>query len=529
MKQILYEKEAREKISAGINKVADSVKLTLGPAGGNAILENQHGVIITNDGFTIAKDIDLEDKFENLGVKLIRQVAERSDRQAKGGRTTAVTIAQELIKEGKKYIEAGMNPIKLRQGMEMACKDAIALIKKSAKKISTSEEITQVATISSESRETGELVAKVLKKIGKDGVVNVEGDSTETSFEVVDGFKFDKGYISPYFVNNEHQEAVLTDCLVLISDKKISNGKEAVEFIEKVLQSGEKNILLIVEDLTDQALATFVVNKMQGVVNVVAVRSPEWGDWKKKVLQDIACLTGTKVLTDDNAIKMGDIAIEDLGKLKKVIVTKDTTTLIGGAGDVEGRIETLKYELSKEKDVVEAERLEQRIGKLGAGVAIIYVGAPTEAEVIYKKQKTEDGVNDARSALEEGVVCGGGVALAKLKLNGKNKDKDIQAGYEIVRDSLSVQLRQIVANTGQSPDVILSEVQKGEGNYGYDARNNCFVDDMIKSGIIDSVKTTRLALENAVSTASITLTVVCAISEIKPVQVDANGNKFQSL
>ena len=527
MKQILYTKEAREKVSAGINKVADAVKLTLGPAGGNAILENQFGLVISNDGFTIAKDIELEDKFENLGVKLIRQVAERSDRQAKGGRTTAVTIAQELIKEGKKYIEAGMNPIKIRLGMEIACKEAIEKIKRSAKKISTNEEITQVATISSESRETGELVAKVLKKIGKDGVVNVEGDSTETSFELVDGFKFDKGYISPYFVNNEHQEAVLNDCLVLLSDKKISNGKEAVEFIEKILQSGEKNILIIAEDLTDQALATFVVNKMQGVVNVVAVRSPEWGDWKKKVLQDIACLTGTKVLTDDNAIKMGDIPIEDLGRLKKVVVTKDSTTLIGGKGDVESRITTLKYELFKEKDVVEAERLEQRIGKLGAGVAIIHVGAPTEAEVIYKKQKTEDGVNDARSALEEGVVCGGGVALAKLKLTGKNKDKDIQAGYDVVRDSLSVQLRQIVTNTGQSPDVVLSEVQKGEGNFGYDARNNCFVEDMIKTGIIDSVKTTRLALENAVSTASIALTVVCSIADVGEKQlIDSNGKRI---
>lgn len=523
-KQILLDTEARNKISAGIDIVANSVKRTLGPAGGNAILENQFGLVVSNDGWTIAKDLDLEDKFENLGAKLIRQVASQTDKNAKGGRTTAVTIAQELIKEGRKYIESGMNAIKIRQGMELALKDALKELKKSAKKITTNEEIIQVATISSESRETGELVAKVLKSIGKDGVVNVEGDATETHYEVVKGFSFDKGYVSPYFVNNDRQEAVLNNPVVLISEKKLSSGQEAVEFLNKIHASGETSVLIIAEDVTDQALATFVINRLKGGFNIVCVKAPEWGDWRKKVMQDIALLTGTEVLSEETASKLGKIEVKTLGRIGKAVVTSSKTTLIGAKGDVSGRVLSLKYELSKEKDIVEKERLEQRIGKLGAGVAIIHVGAPSEAEVIYKRQKTEDGVNDAKSALEEGVVAGGGVALAKLKLTGKNKDRDIQAGYEIVQSALSVQLRQIVDNTGESGLVVLAEVLKGGG---YDAKENCYVPDMFKAGIIDSHKVTRMVLENAVSVAAIALTVVVAISEKEKVMVDAQGNKLQ--
>lgn len=526
-KQILFNKEAREKIYSGINMVADSVKCTLGPAGGNAILENQFGLMISNDGWTVAKDIELEDKFENLGVKLIRQVAEKTDSNAKGGRTTAVTIAQELIKEGRKHIESGMNPVKIRIGMEMALKDAVSQIKKSAKKISTDAEVAQVATISSESKETGELVAKVLKKAGPNGFVTVEGSNTsDTRYELSQGFQFDKGYISPYFVNNDRQEAVLKDCLVLISDKRLSNGKETVELIEKVLQAGEKNLLVIADDVADQSLATFVVNKMQGVANIVCVKPPEWGDWRKKVMEDIAVLTDTVVLSEQNAKSLGNIEVEHLGRIGKVIVSKDKTTLIGGSGDVEGRIEVLKYELSEEKDVVERERLEQRIGKLSSGVATILVGAPTEAEIIYKRQKTEDGVNDAKSALEEGVVSGGGVCLAKLKLKGKSQDSDIQAGYDVVKKSLGIQLKQIVENAGISGDVVHSKVLEMAGNGGYDAKNNIFVDDMIDMGIVDSARVTRLVLENAVSIASIALTVRVAIAEEKKEEVNSQGKKI---
>lgn len=529
-KQILLETEARNRVSEGIDIASNAVKKTLGPAGSNAILENQFGLMVSNDGLTVIKDLELEDKFQNLGVKLIRQVAEKTDSGAKGGRTTAVTLAQELIKEGRKYIEVGVNPIKIRTGMGIALKDAISDIKKQAKKITTEKEVAQVASISSESKEMGDLIAKVVMKVGKDGVVNVEGsNSTETTHSTVRGFQFDKGYISPYFVNNDKGEAVLNDCLVLISDKKISNGKDAVEFIEKILQSGEKNLLIICEDLADQALATFVVNRMQGVINVVAVKSPEWGDWQKKVLQDIAILTGTKVLSDESGIKMSDLEIGSLGRLDKVVVTKDKTTLMGGSKNIGGRITMLKYELFKEKDVVEKERLQHRIAKLSNGVAIINVGAPSEAEMVYKKQKTDDGVNDAQSALEEGVVCGGGVALAKVSLTGKNKDKDVQAGYEIVKNALSIQLKQIVANTGESGDVVLAKVREnvkeGKKNYGYDAKNECYVEDMFKAGIVDSAKVTRMVLENAVSVASIALTVSVAITEKEKEQVNSQGQK----
>lgn len=528
MKQVLFSVEARNKISEGIDIAANAVKKTLGPAGGNAILENQFGIAITNDGLTVINDLQLEDAFENLGVKLIKQVASKTDQGAKGGRTTAVTIAQELIKQGRKAIEAGANPIKVKNGMEVALKDAVEQIKLSAKPVTTQKEVVQVATISSESEETGELVAKVVKKIGKNGVVTVEGSNgTDTKYEIVQGFQFDKGYISPYFVNNERQEAVLNDCLVLISQRKISNGKESVEFIEKILKSGEKNLIIICEDLADQALATFVVNRMQGVINVVAVKAPEWGDWQKKVMQDLAVLTGTKVLSEESGIKMSDLEVESLGRIKKVTVTKDKTTLIGGSGNVSGHVTSLQYELSKEKDPVEKERIENRIAKLSSGVAVISVGAPTETEMLYKKQKTEDGVNDAKSAIEEGIVCGGGVALAKLKLNKTLKDKDIQSGYDIVRESLSVQLRQIVENTGENGHVVLSKVLEGKGNYGYDAKNECFVDDMFKVGIVDSAKVTRMVLENAVSVAGIALTVCVAIAEIKKEFVDAQGNKVQ--
>lgn len=527
-KKILFNNEARSKVFDGFDKAADIAKPTLGPAGKNVILENQFGLMVTNDGWTCLKDLELEDKFENLGVKLLRQVAEKTDKDTKGGRTTAVTLAQALAKEGRKYIETGMNPVKIKQGMELALKDAVKQIKESAKPIKKNSEVVQVATISSESKETGELVATVLNKIGEDGVVNVEGDSSETSFEVVQGFKYDKGYVSPYFITNQNQEAILNDCLVLVADRKLSNGKETVEFIEKILQSGEKNILVIAEDVTDQALATFVVNRMNGVINVVCAKPPEWGDWRKAVMEDIATLTGTKVLSESNAKNLGNVEIEELGRIKKAIVTKDSTTLIGGR-KVDGRIQMLKYELSKEKDLVERERLEQRIGKLGAGVAIIHVGASTEAEVIYKKQKTEDGVNDAKSALKEGIVAGGGIALAKLNLTGTNQDKDVQAGYDIVKASLGIQLKQIVENSGLNGDVVLNEVLKGKGNFGYDAREDKYVKDMFKAGIIDSARTTRMVLENAVSLVSIALTMGVAIVEEDEIVVDSQGNKMKKI
>lgn len=512
-KSVLFDNEARSKVFSGIDTVANAVKVTLGPGGGNVVMENEWGLLVSNDGYTISKQIDLEDKFENIGAKLVNQVAERTNKFSKGGRTTAVTIAQELIKHGRRHVEAGTNPMKLKIGMEEALKEAKEQVKSQAKEVT---DVSKVATISAESEEIGGMVAKVLKEVGQDGVVAVEGtNKSETSYEIVNGMDFDKGFISPYFINvQERQECVLHEAKVLVTDKKLSNGAEMVGFMGKVKQAGYDNLVVIAEDVTDQALATMVVNRVQGNMNSVAIKAPEHSNYTKQMLEDIAFLTGTQVVSEASGKKIDSLDPDELGTIKKITVSQEKTTMTGGV-DVSDRVEVLKYQLSKEKDEYEINRLKKRIAKLSAGVCVINVGAPTEAELIYKRQKTEDAVNDAKSALEEGVVCGGGISLARVKLNKTFNDKDIQAGYDIVKDSLPIQLKQIVENTGERNGVVvLSEVLKSGENYGYDAKNNVFIDDMLKAGIVDSAKVTRMVLENAVSLAGIALTIRAAIAEI---------------
>lgn len=534
-KQIRYSEDARKRIKKGIDKVANTVKVTLGPKGRNVVLDKGFGSpTITNDGVTIAKEIDLEDKFENIGAELIKEVADKTNEAAGDGTTTAIIIAQALVREGLKFVETEINPIGIRQGMEAGKNEIIKILRQNSKKISSQEEIAQVATIAAESKEMGALIADVMEKVGKDGVITVEDSQTfGLSKEVVEGMSFDKGYISPYMITKiDSQTAELKDPYILVTDKKISAISEILPILEKLAQNGRKELVIIAEEVEGEALATLVVNKLRGVLNVLAVKAPEFGDSRKAMLDDIAVLTGAQVITEDKGMKLENIEISALGRAQKVISSKDDTTVVGGKGkkkDIEARIEQIKTQIEKAESDYGKEKLQKRAAKISGGVAIIRVGAATETELTYMKHKMEDALAATKAAVEEGIVSGGGTALAKAVaiLSGSevSGSHEYKAGYETLLKALNEPLKQIVSNAGKKDSaVVLNKIIESKNpNYGYNASEDKFETDMIKSGIIDPLKVTRTALENAVSVAAMLLTTEAAVTDI-PEKKDEQGH-----
>lgn len=531
-KQIEFGAEARKKVKNGFDKVADTVKKTLGPKGRNIVLDKGFGSpTITNDGVTIAKEIELEDKFENIGASLIKEVAEKTNETAGDGTTTSTVIAQALVREGLKFVEVGISPIGIRNCMEEAKCKIIEILKKNSKKISSKEEIAQVATISAESEEMGNMIAGVMSEVGKDGVITVEESQTfGFSKEIVKGMKFDKGYVSPYMISNvESQKAELKDPYILITDKKISSIQEILPILEKIAQNGKKEIVIIAEEVEGEALATLVVNKLRGVLSVLAVKAPEFGDNRKQMLEDIAILTGGQVITEEKGMKIENIEISMLGQAQKVISTKDDTTIVGGKGrkkEIESRIDQIKSQIEKSNSDYEKEKFRKRMAKLSGGVAVIKVGAATETELTYIKHKMEDALAATKAAVEEGIVAGGGVALARASFQlskeiEKMKDKTVEqnAGVGALIKALFEPLRQITENVGTKESaVVVDKILEQNGvNYGYNAKEDKFESDMIKAGIVDPLKVTRTALENAVSVVAMLLTTEAVVTD-KPEQ-----------
>lgn len=544
-KQISYGAETRKSIKIGIDKVADAVKVTLGPKGRNVILSKSYGgPTITNDGVSIAKEIELKDKFENLGAELIKQVAEKTNDVAGDGTTTATVIAQALAREGLKFVETGINPVGIRRGMEAAKNEVIALLKKNSKKISSQEEVAQVATISAESREMGEMIADVMDKVGHDGVVTTEQSQTlGLSKEIVEGMNFDKGFISPYMMTDaEEQRAELVSPVILLTDTKISAIADIVPLLNELAKTGKKDIVIIAEDVDGEALATLIVNKLRGVLNVLAIKAPEFGESRKAVLEDIALLTGATVISGDKGMKLEGTTVAMLGSAQKVIATKDTTTIVGGKGkkkDLDARVAEIKVLIDKSDSDYDREKLKKRMAKLSGGVAVIRVGASTETELKYMKDKMEDAVAATKAAIEEGIVAGGGSALARAAVSiaaqkklTASADHEFKAGYEIVLKALYEPLRQIATNAGeQDSAVVLNKVIESKlTHYGYNAKENRYENDMLKAGIIDPLKVTRTALENAVSVAALLLTTEAAVvEEEKDEPMPGGGNPMAGM
>ena len=543
-KKILYTEDARKALKRGIDAVADAVKITIGPRGRNVVLDKGYGSpTITNDGVSIAREITLKDKFENMGAELIKEVASKTNDGAGDGTTTATILMQAIIAEGMKHTTMGVNAMGIKAGIDAASRYAVSELRKLAKPIKTDDEIRQVATISAESEELGTIIADTIKQVGKDGVVTVEeSQSTALEKEITEGIEFDKGYISAYMVTNpERMEAVMNDPAILITDKKISSIKEILPILEQLAQSGKKELVIIAEDVDGEALATFVLNKLRGAFNVLAIKAPGYGDRKKDMLQDIAVTVGATVITEETGLKFETASIEVLGSARRVISTKDTTTVVGGKGEksaIVARVNQLKGQRDATDSKYDKENIDGRIAKLSGGVAVIRVGAATETEMKYLKLKIEDAVNATKAAIEEGIVAGGGVALVKvsLKLQEWLADKaqatistESKLGHMIVMNALLAPLKQIAVNAGKDDgSVIVDKVKNGKGNIGYDARLDEIIPDMIAAGIVDPVKVTRLGVENACSAAAILLTTEVAIAdepeEKKPAQGGGMGD-----
>ena len=532
-KQIVHGEESRAAILRGVNQLADAVKITLGPKGRNVVLGKAYGSpTITKDGVTVAKEIDLKDSLENMGAQMVREVASKTSDVAGDGTTTATVLAQAIYREGVKTVAAGANPMALKRGIDKAVERATAAIKKLAKPVA-GEMIAQVGTISANGDAAiGELIAEAMTKVGKDGVITVEDAKTmETDLEFVEGMQFDRGYLSPYFVTNaEKMEAVLEDPVVLLSQNKISAMRDLLPILEQVAKLG-RPILIVAEDVEGEALATLVVNRLRGTISVAAVKAPGFGDRRKELLQDIAILTGGKVISEDLGIKLENVKVEDLGRAKKVTIDKDNTIIIDGAGskdDLKGRVKTLKAQIEDASSDYDREKLQERLAKLVGGVAVIRVGAATETELKEKKARVEDAMNATRAAVEEGIVAGGGVALIragkaldKFKIFEVNEDgestgdADEEIGVQIVKRALEEPLRQIVQNAGKEGAVILEKVRANkDANFGYNAATETF-EDLVAAGIIDPAKVTRCALQNAASIAGLMLTTEALISELQ--------------
>jgi chaperonin GroEL len=526
-KQLVFSEEARRYLKAGIDIVVKSVATTLGPKGRNVALDRKFGSpTITHDGVTVAKEIELENPFENMGAQLLKEAATKTNDIAGDGTTTSTVLAHAIVTEGLKNLAAGANPMLLKRGIESASKAVADAIVEQAIDITTKEEIASVATISAQDREIGELIAEVMDKVGKDGVITVEESrGLEFEQEYVEGMQFDRGYISPYFVTDaENMQAEIEEPYVLVYDKKISVAADIVPLLEKLVQVGKRDLLIIAEDIDGEALATLVLNKLRGMLNVLAVKAPGFGDRRKAMLQDIAILTGASVISEETGRKLETVTIEDLGQAEKVVSTKDETTLVGGKGDadaIKGRIEQIRVEIDNSTSDYDREKLQERLAKLSGGVAIIRVGAATETELKEKKHRVEDALSATRAAVEEGIVPGGGVALinAMSSLDGLQMESvDAQIGVKIVRNALEVPMRKIAENSGKDGSVVVENVRQAqtrENNkqIGYDVLTEEYV-DMVHGGVIDPAKVTRGALENAASIAAMILTTEALITDI---------------
>jgi len=525
-KQIFYGEEARSKLKAGVDKLANAVTVTLGPKGRNVVLGEKFGSpTITNDGVSIAKEIELEDKAENIGAEIVKQVAEKANDAAGDGTTTATLLAQSLIKEGLKNVTAGANPLAIRRGLEKGAQLVVEEIKKMAKPISSEEDYARVATISAEDKELGSLIAKTITEVGKDGVITIEESKTlGIEKEIVKGLEFDQGYISPYMVSDvERMEATLEDPYILITDKKISSIQEIVPVLEKIVATGEKNIVVIAEDVDGEALTTLIVNKLRGVFNVLAIKAPGYGDRKKQIMEDIAIVTGGQVISEELGMKMENIELTQLGRARKIISTKEKTTIVEGKGDkveIDKRITQLRSQINNEESDFDKEKFQERLAKLSGGVAVIKVGAATEIEQKARKHKTEDALAATRAAIEEGIVPGGGVALLRCQeaLKESKIEGEERIAVSILERTLEEPIRIIAQNAGNDGAVIAAEVKKLPLTQGYNAFNDKF-EDFMETGIVDPAKVVRSCIENAVSAASMLLTTECIVVD-KPEEKD---------
>ena len=521
-KQVLFGDDARVRMVRGINILANAVKVTLGPKGRNVVLDRNFGSpLVTKDGVTVAREIELKDKFENMGAQMVREVASKTNDNAGDGTTTATVLAQAIVVEGMKFVAAGMNPMDLKRGIDKAVECAVAELKKISKPVTTTKEIAQVASISANSdTEIGEIIAEAMEKVGKEGVITVEdGKSLKNELDVVEGMQFDRGYLSPYFITNpDKQVAVLENPYILLHDQKISNIRDLLPILEQVAKAG-RPLLIICEDLEGEALATLVVNSLRGILKVCAVKAPGFGDRRKATLEDIAILTGGTLVTKDIGLSLDKATLEHLGQAKRVEVNKENTTIINGSGNpemIEARVKNIRTQIESVTSDYDREKLQERVAKLAGGVALIKVGAATEVEMKEKKARVDDALHATRAAVEEGVVPGGGVALVRAQkavaqLKGDNEEQT--AGIKIVLRAMEEPMRQIVGNAGLEPSVVVNAVANGEGNYGFNAQTSQY-GDMVAMGVLDPTKVTRTALQNAASVASLILTTDCMIGDI---------------
>jgi chaperonin GroEL len=519
-KVLKFSEEARGKIKVGVDALADAVKVTLGPRGRNVIIEKSFGSpLVTKDGVTVAKEVELQDKFENMGAQMVKEVASKTSDVAGDGTTTATVLAQKIYQEGAKLVAAGYNPMDLKRGIDKSVEAVAAELKRMSKATKDPKEIAQVGTISANNDETiGNIISEAMSKVGKEGVITVEeAKGMETTLEIVEGMQFDRGYLSPYFVTDpERMEVVLEDPYILIHEKKISNMKDLLPLLEQIARSG-KPLLIVAEDVEGEALATLVVNKLRGTLNASAVKAPGFGDRRKAMLEDIAILTGGKSIAEEMGVKLEAVTLTDLGRAKRVVIDKENSTIIDGAGkksDIEGRVKQIRAQVEETTSDYDKEKLQERLAKLVGGVAVINVGAATESEMKEKKARVEDALHATRAAVEEGIVAGGGVAYvrAAVVLDNLKFEHDQQAGVDIVQKALFEPAKQIAINAGQDGGVVVDKIKSGKGNFGFNAATEEF-EDLIKAGILDPTKVTRVALQNAASVAGLLITTECAISD----------------
>jgi chaperonin GroEL len=530
-KDVRFHEDARHKLLEGVNILANAVKATLGPKGRNVVLERSFGApTITKDGVSVAKEIELKDKFHNMGAQMVKEVASKTSDVAGDGTTTATVLAQAIVREGMKYVAAGMNAMDLKRGVDKAVEAVVEELKKISKPTTTSKEIAQVGAISANLDEgIGKIISDAMDKVGKEGVITVEdGKSLQNELEIVEGMQFDRGYLSPYFINNpEKQMAVLEDTYILLQDKKISSIRDLLPLLEQVAKAG-KPLVLVAEDVEGEALATLVVNNLRGILKTAGVKAPGFGDRRKAMLEDIAILTGGTVIAEELGLTLEKATLKDLGRAKRVEVGKEETTLIDGAGEhkaIEARVKSIRQQIEEATSDYDKEKLQERVAKLAGGVAVIKVGAATEIEMKERKARVEDALHATRAAVEEGIVAGGGVALLRArkaldKLKGANHDQD--AGIKIVHRALEEPLRAIVANAGEEPSVVLNKVVEGKGNFGFNAQTEEY-GDLVEMGVVDPTKVTRIALQNAASVAGLLLTTDVGVAELVEEKKNAGG------